>query len=140
MKLPKLVKSKPAVKKADPGDGKVSKPALKPTGSTSQSGFDTSKRPGPKRNISKEIRNHKRAFDYLIIVTESGPCFVVDGEVKAEKAAKMYLNFRPEADAVGSYEESRARFNVTTQAYELVTDPEAKTQGTFPVHIFHMEE
>lgn len=140
MKLPRLVKSKPAVKKADPGDGKATKPALKPTGSTFQSGFDTSKRPGPKRNISKKIRNHKRAFDYLIIVTENGPCFVVDGEVKAEDAAKKYLNFRPEADAVGSYETGRARFNVTTQEYELVTDPEAKTQGTFPVHIFHMEE
>ena len=88
MKLPKLVRSKPAVKKADPGDGKAVKQAQKPTGNTSQSGFDTTKRPGPKRNISKEIKNHKRAFDYLIIVTESGPCFVVDGEVKAEKAAK----------------------------------------------------
>lgn len=105
---------------------------------TQQTVNDTTKRPGPKRNISKEIKHHKRAFDYLVIVTEDGPCFVVDGKVKAEKAAKMYLNYRPEANA-GDYELGRCRFNVTTQKYELVTDPEAKTQGTFPVHIFHME-
>ncbi len=93
---------------------------------------------GPKRDISKEIRKHKRNFDYLVIRTEDGPCFVVDGKVRQDKAVAMYLNFYPEADADGTYEAGRARFNVTTQNYEIVGE-DAPVQGTFPVHIFHME-
>ena len=139
MKLPKLHKPESSPKASDPGAKAASKPG-DATSSVQKTGNDTTKRPSPKRNISKEIRKHKRAFYYLVIVTEGGPCFVVDGRIKAEKAARMYLNYRPQADIASSYEEGRARFNVTTQTYEIVTDPEAKTQGTFPVHIFHMEE
>lgn len=94
--------------------------------------------PVEKRNISKDIKRHKRAFDYLIIPTDEGRMFVIDGSMKLEKAVEMYLRFFPTADPMANYSEGRARYNVTTQSYELVPE-DAPVQGTFPVHVIRME-
>ena len=91
----------------------------------------------PKRDISKEIRKHKRQFDYWIVRTEDGPCFLVDASMKLDKAVELYLGFFPEADPMAGYSEGRARYNVTDRTYELVSE-DAPIQGTFPVHVFRM--
>ncbi len=91
------------------------------------------------RNISKEIRRHRRTFDYLIIPTEEGRMFVVDASMKLDKAIAFYLMFRPNEDPMANYSEGRARYNVVTQTYELVDD-DAPVQGTFPVHVIRMED
>ena len=93
----------------------------------------------PKRNIARDIRRHKRSFDYGVFRTDGGKFFVVDAEVKLDRAVRLFLEFRPNEDPMSDYREGRVRFNVTSREYELV-DGDAPTQGTFPVHIFRMED
>lgn len=96
---------------------------------------------GPKRDIAKEIKHHKRKFDeYLVVVSDEGLFFAVDADrVRADDAAKMFLDYRPMADAAGAYSEGRLRWDVKAQRYEVV--PEGADQhGSFKVHLFYMEE
>ena len=93
----------------------------------------------PKKDIAKEIKHHKRQFDYIIIRTDEGKMFVVDAKVKLDRTIDMYLKFRPTEDPLANYSQGRARYNVTTQSYELV-DEDAPVQGTFPVHVIRMED
>lgn len=92
----------------------------------------------PQRSVSKQIEKPpKKAFDYQVIKDADGRMyFVVDGKVPSDKAAKRFVGYRPGANPLAVYSTGFCRFNVVTQEYEICE----QGKGTFPVHIFYMED
>ena len=92
----------------------------------------------PQKSIAKQIEKPpKKAFDYLVIQDDDGGrCFVVDGKVPSDRAARMFIGFRPGSNPLAVYRTGHCRYNVVTQRYEVCE----QGKGTFPVHIFEMED